>query len=148
MMAALLISGCTSTSSIDTAFADVQSPLAVADPLPPPAQPRPVDAPLPTAVESAALADDTVQTGSVSTLADSTARNTGTFPNINVEPPPAENHLTTGQSAALVQRMQALDAQLQSGRVSPTTEAARIAELERLAATHSEEVLRRIEAGE
>ena len=126
-MAAPLVAavGCTSTSTVDTAFSGIAPTEGVAA-LPPPASP---------AVETAPA-----QVGA--------PRNTGAYPNINDEPSPAATHITDAERTALLAEMQALQAGIAAGRVSPEASAARMAELERLAATHSDEVLRRIEAGE
>lgn len=70
---------------------------------------------------------------------------TGVFPNVNNEPPPAPNQITDAERAVLMAEMQALQAQLDAGRVPTEESQARLAELQRLAATHSDEVLRRIE---
>ncbi|QBK30861.1 hypothetical protein [Roseitalea porphyridii] len=136
-------SACTSTSTVDTAFSGVEPPVSNA-PLPPPASPAAEDAPVaPDAAPASgpATADAGVARPDPGVL----ARNTGAYPNINVEPPPASTHITDAERAALLAEMRALQAGVAAGRVSPEASAARLAELERLAATHSEEVLRRIE---
>lgn len=127
IIAALAVSGCTSTSTIDTAFSDIE-PAAGSAALPPPASPAVETAPAPAQVGA--------------------PRNTGTYPNINDEPPPASNHISDAERVELLAEMQALQAGIAAGRISPEASAARMAELERLAATHSDAVLRRIEAGE
>lgn len=129
------VSACTSTSTIDTAFSGVEPQVSSA-PLPPPASPVAEDAP---------VAPDTADAGVARPDPGVLARNTGAYPNINVEPPPASTHITDAERAALLAEMRALQAGVAAGRVSPQASAARLAELERLAATHSDEVLRRIE---
>ena len=116
VLALAWLAGCTSTSTIDTAFAGLGA--APAGPSPPPS---------PAGISPGAPLD------------------TGVFPNINEEPPPAATHITDAERAALLARMQALGAALQAGLAPPQARAARIAELERLAATHSDAALRRIE---
>ena len=110
--AGLMLGGCTSTSTIDTAFSDIADPAPVTGP---------ANAPIMQAGPS----------------------NTGAFPNLNDEPAPT---LSAGtDNAVLLAEMQALAAARASGRISPAAYQARIAELQRLAATHSAETLRRIE---
>lgn len=142
----MALSACSSTSTVDTAFSGVQPTVASA-PLPPPVAPGEAD--------RATLAPDGIAAAPASPGApaapaapDGVARNTGAFPNINLEPPPASTHITDAERAALLAEMQVLQAGIAAGRVTPQASAARMAELERLAATHSDEVLRRIEARE
>lgn len=137
------VSACTSTSTVDTAFSGVEPQVSSA-PLPPPAPPVAEDAP---AAPDAAPASGppTADAGVTRPDPGVLARNTGAYPNINVEPPPASTHITDAERAALLAEMRALQAGVAAGRVSPQASAARLAELERLAATHSDEVLRRIE---
>jgi hypothetical protein len=126
--AALTLAACTSTSSIDTAFSNVGQPVVAAplDPLPAPSQPAANQAPVPVASSSGPT-------------------NTGAFPNINNEAAPSQNQITDAERAAMLVEMQALQAQLDAGRVPTSSSQARLAELQRLAATHSDEVLCRIE---
>ncbi|MEQ8400173.1 MAG: hypothetical protein RIB53_06500 [Roseitalea porphyridii] len=137
------VSACTSTSTIDTAFSGVEPQVSSA-PLPPPASPVGEDAPV---APETAPASGPATTDAPFARPDPgvLARNTGAYPNINVEPPPASTHITDAERAALLAEMRALQAGVAAGRVSPQASAARLAELERLAATHSDEVLRRIE---
>jgi len=133
-----MLAGCTSTSTIDTAFSDVGQPVASAplDPLPAPSEPvEPLNAP------SAPVAGQPL----VPVPSSGAAINTGAFPNINNEPPPSPNQITDAERAAMTAELQALQAELDAGRVPTESSAARMAELQRLAATHSAEVLRRIE---
>lgn len=118
-LALACLAGCTSTSTIDTAFADLGAAPAGASALSSPAGIAP-GAPL----------------------------DTGVFPNINEEPPPAATHITDAERTALLTEMEALRAALLAGRVPPEAHAGRLAELERLAATHSDAALRRIEGGQ
>ncbi|WP_306117842.1 MULTISPECIES: hypothetical protein [unclassified Roseitalea] len=108
------LAGCTSSSSIDTAFADLA----------------------PTAPPAAHGSDLVPQVA---------IRNTGTYPNLNREP---QSRLQAGDPrtrTALFAQMQALAAARAAGRISTQAYRARLAELQRLAATHSDETLARIE---
>lgn len=136
--AGLMLAGCTSTSTIDTAFSDVGQPVASAplDPLPAPSEPlAPLNAP----------SEPFTQQALVPVPSSGAASKTGAFPNINDEPPPSENQITDAERAVMMAEMQALQAELDAGRVPTESSAARMAALQRLAATHSAEVLRRIE---
>ena len=117
---ALAAGGCTSTSTIDTAFSDIVPPAGTATSAP--------DA------SALALSDPAPNSG---------PRNTGTVPNIHDEPvarlqPGADN-------AALLAEMQALAAAHAAGRISSDAYLARMAVLQQLAATHSAKTLRQIE---
>lgn len=136
--AGLMLAGCTSTSTIDTAFSDVGQPVASAPLDPLPAASEPVD-PL------VASSEPFAQQALVPMPSSGAARDTGAFPNINNEPAPSPNQITDAERAAMMAELQALQAELDAGRVPTETSAARMAELQRLAATHSAEVLRRIE---
>lgn len=133
-----MLAGCTSTSTIDTAFSDVGQPVVSAplDPLPAPSEPL---------EQPSALSEPVAAQPLVPVPSSGAARNTGAFPNINNEPPPSQNQITDAERAAMMAEMQALQAELDAGRVPTESSAARMAELQRLAATHSAEVLRRIE---
>lgn len=136
--AGLMVAGCTSTSTIDTAFSDVGQPV-VATPLDPlPAPSEPLQAPN-------APSEPVSEQPLLPVPSSGAARDTGAFPNINNEPPPSQNQITDAERVAMMAEMQALQAELDAGRVPTGTSAARMAELQRLAATHSAEVLRRIE---
>ncbi|MBO6639909.1 MAG: hypothetical protein JJ920_18865 [Roseitalea sp.] len=125
---ALALAGCTSTSTIDTAFSGIGQPAATTavDPLPDPSIPA-AQQPLVPVASSGGPVDR------------------GVFPNVNNEPAPAPNQITEAERAAMMAEMQALQAELDAGRVPTEDSQARLAELQRLAATHSDEVLRRIE---
>ena len=133
---ALMLSGCTSTSTIDTAFSDIAQP-ATTEPLPPPAEPAPVAAAQSVTNEDVprlALTEPAVSAGPL---------DTGTFPNLNDEPEATLR--AEADNAALLAEMQALAAAQAAGRVSADAYRARMAQLQRLAATHSAETLRQIE---
>ncbi len=118
LAATVFVAGCTSTSQIDTAL-DVAPPALATPAAPPPPEdlaPR------------------------------ITVRNTGTFPNINVEPEPSLQQISPSESAALTAEMEQLRAAHASGRISTTAYQQRIAYLERLAQSHSREMVNRIEA--
>lgn len=134
----IMLGGCTSTSTIDTAFSDLGAPAQTAH-LPPPARPTALTTPVghnqaaPGQPAGASLAPD----------APAGPQDTGVFPNINDEPAPTLSAET--DNAALLAQMQALAAAQANGRISPVAYQARMAELRRLAATHSSETLRQIE---
>lgn len=113
--AVIAAAGCSSTSTIDTAFADVAQ----------------------TAPAPQSPANDIVPAIAL--------RDTGTFPNINVEPDSRLQPLGEAEQAQAVAAMQALAADHAAGRLSTAAYRARAAQLQRLAASHSAETLARIE---
>jgi len=66
---------------------------------------------------------------------------TGDYPNINVEPRGAVAQLTDAQRDELVAQMQALSRARAQGSVSNAEYERKLAELNRLAATHSQETI-------
>ena len=113
--AALALGGCASTSTIDTAFSGIAPPAA------------PETAPAAAGPPSVAL------------------RDTGTYPNINLEPQARLEPLDAAEQAAVIADMEALAARHAAGRISTAADRERAARLRRLAASHSAETLARIE---
>jgi hypothetical protein len=141
--------GCAGGNAIDrgvpqAAFIDDSAPF------PPPAQPpdaittpatanEAASAPAPSGTEAAEVPEDPLFTGS------GQASTTGNYPNINATPHGATSQLSDSQAAALKDQMAALAKAQDEGRVSPAQYSRRLAELRRLAATRSEEVIKQIE---
>lgn len=113
--AMLALGGCSSTSTIDAAFADVA----------------------PTNAQSAASGSDLAPAIAL--------RNTGTYPNINNEPQSRLEPFADGEEAQAIAEMQALANQHAAGQISTAAYRSRVAQLRQLAATHSDQTLARIE---
>ena len=73
-------------------------------------------------------------------------RDTGTYPNINDEPRPSLEQFSAGERAALVARARAVRQAHNQGRISDAVFRRQLAQLRRLARTHSDDMVARIEA--
>lgn len=124
-------SACAGGNAIDSGVPQAAIAPVAAEPLPAPVQPGQE-----IAAQAPAPVEDT---------SSGAPRNTGTFPNLNDEPARSTNQLTDAERDALMAEMQALQAQQQAGRVSAAAYQRRLAELKRLAATHSSTTIERIE---
>ena len=124
-----VLAGCAGGNAIDravpqAAFADANAPV-------PPERPI---------ADDAAISDaDPVFSGSARVA------ETGTFPNINEEPHGATAQLTDVQRDALVAEMQALAETHARGGITAAEYQRRLEQLRRLAATHSEDAIKKIE---
>jgi hypothetical protein len=100
---------------------------------------------------SAGLADfQPVETPAVTApprtaLSTGVPRNTGRFPRLNDEPTPSLNMITDEEKAGLEDKMRALKADHQAGRISASAYRARLLYLQNLARSHSRDTLSRIE---
>ena len=142
------LSGCTSTSQIDTALA-IQPVAATRAPLPAPAEPGRDSATrgdaYPVQPAGAAIAS-APKPAPADLVPQISVRNTGTFPNINEERAPALNQISEEERAAITAEMEALRAAHAAGRISASDYQARLAYLQRLAQSHSRDMVSRIEA--
>jgi hypothetical protein len=75
------------------------------------------------------------------------ARDTGSYPNLNIKPEVAAQQFTDAERTAKLSELQAERAQAEASP-GATTEAADNAELGKLAATHAGDTLKEIEAGQ
>lgn len=71
-------------------------------------------------------------------------RNTGTYPSLADEPAPSDNQFSNREARRLMAEMQALQRKQQAGVVDTESYKRRLAELQRLAQTHSDKKLRQI----
>lgn len=145
-----VLTACNSTSNIDTTLGSV-SPVSQQVPLPPPAAPgaeqaassvtetvAPVTSNAPDEQTALAEEDDLVPNISI--------RNTGTYPNINVEREPSLQQFTAKEQAQLSAYMEQLRAQHQDGAISTQQYQQQLVFLQNLARTHSRDALRQIGA--
>ncbi|MEM9999477.1 MAG: hypothetical protein AAF940_01235 [Pseudomonadota bacterium] len=161
-----MISGCSTTSDIDTTLGSV-SPTAQEGLLPPPARPdstelavqesAPAPAPAPAIVTQSEpqVPATPTQEGAVAQtppppvddlVPTLTMRNTGTFPNINEERAPSLRQFTPEERESLSAYMAELSALHQGGQLSTAQYERRLAYLQNLARTHSRDALRQIGA--
>ena len=73
-------------------------------------------------------------------------RDTGTYPNINDEPRPSLEQFSASERAALLARARAARQAHNQGRISDAVFRRQLAQLRRLARTHSDDMVARIEA--
>lgn len=71
--------------------------------------------------------------------------NTGRYPNLNIEPRAATAQMSDTERDILIQQMSSLNAAHGNGQISEAEYRRRVAELRRLAETHSGETIERIE---
>ena len=143
--------GCNSTSNIDTTLGTV-SPAQQQGLLPPPAVPEGtqtervapnVSPPTTSAVEPPPQTTTATNNDLVPKLE---IRNTGTYPNINVERQPSLQQFTPEEQARLTAYMMQLRAQHDGGSISTVQYQQQLAFLQNLARTHSRDALRQIGA--
>ncbi|MEO1747184.1 MAG: hypothetical protein AAFR27_00950 [Pseudomonadota bacterium] len=155
------VAACNTTSDIDTTLGSV-APVSQQQPLPPPAvpnntqsqsiltveqaaestpEPLPNETPAPPAAQGAAApsSDDDL-------IPQLEMRNTGTYPNINVEREPSLNQFTPQEQARLTAYMTQLREQHQAGTISTAQFQRQLSFLQNLARTHSRDALRQIGA--
>jgi hypothetical protein len=151
----LLVAGCAGGNAIDravpeAAFAESSTPL------PSPVEPgsEPVGTNTADPNENAALQTVAEETQSVlppeqeyDPVFSGTGQvaNTGEYPNLGLEPRGATTQMSDAQRNALLQQMRTLSISQQKGRISPAQYRRKVAELRRLAATHSSSTIRKIE---
>lgn len=161
LILAALISGCNTTSNIDTTLGSV-SPTGQDGLLPPPERPEnselaaQEDAPTPAIVtrsetQNAAPPAQEIAVAQTPPPVDDmvpnlTMRNTGTFPNINEERAPSLRQFTPEERESLSAYMEELSALHQGGQLSTAQYERRLAYLQNLARTHSRDALRQIGA--
>ena len=75
------------------------------------------------------------------------ARDTGSYPNLNIKPQVAAQQFTDAEKTAKLNELQAERTQAETSP-GATTEAADNAELGKLAATHADDTLKQIEGGQ
>ncbi|MEL6919975.1 MAG: hypothetical protein AAFO77_02970 [Pseudomonadota bacterium] len=160
------VSGCNSTSSIDTTLGSV-APTREQALLPPPAQPeasaqasapdRQANPSFPSAPQAAAIepVDVAAPVAVVTTptqlpgddlVPQLTIRNTGTYPNINDERAPSLEQFSAAERENLTNFMSSLKADHETGAISTAQYEQRLRFLQNLARTHSRDALRRIGA--
>jgi hypothetical protein len=132
-----VLAGCAGGNAIDqavpqAAFADANAPV-------PADRPATDAAASPGTDDSAAADTDPVFSGSARVA------ETGTFPNINEEPHGATAQLTDAQRDALVAEMQVLGETHARGGISTAEYQRRLEQLRLLAATHSDDAIKKIE---
>ncbi|MEL6817770.1 MAG: hypothetical protein AAFP80_03900 [Pseudomonadota bacterium] len=155
------ISACNTTSDIDTTLGSV-TPVSGQQPLPPPAVPDSVQTDTPDTEYSAPVsssqtqlladpqslsqADPAAQVSDDDLVPKLQIRNTGTYPNINVEREPSLQQFTPEEQAQLTAYMTQLRERHQAGSISTAQFQRQLAFLQNLARTHSRDALRQIGA--
>ncbi|MEO1746004.1 MAG: hypothetical protein AAFR13_05680 [Pseudomonadota bacterium] len=142
------MSGCTSTSGVDTTLGSVGQQSAAAAPLPPPAEPGTFDG---AAVDTAPAPSQSLATSAPTApppdlVPQVTLRNTGTFPDLREPPEPRIQQFTDEEQAQLTAYMEGLRTEQQAGRISTAQYEQRLRFLQQLARSHSRDALRRIGA--
>lgn len=150
MGAALMaVAGCAGGNPIDDA---VPTAAAIGQPaeFPPPSEPGALTATAtaaqefpqpPTATPPPVPAFDPAEA-----VSSGAPRDTGTFPTVNTEPPPATNQMTDAERARLLAEMNALRNQHERGQVDTEAYRKRLLYLQQLARNHSKDKIRQIEA--
>lgn len=130
------LAACSTGKAIDEGVPQAAYPEAP-DPLPAPVQPG----------TQTAMAPETTATTRTEPLFEGSGQvnRTGQYPNINVQPRGATTQMGTTEAANRMQQMQALSRALADGRISMAQYQRRLVELRKLAATHSQDTIEKIE---
>lgn len=166
LIGALALAGCAGGNAIDqgvptTALSSQSGAADATSAFPPPAQPDATRVQQPVAEEPAVASVQTTAGPAptpppVNTLGEPAASPTppplpprsvgGAFPQLGDEPASRLNPADLARNKALADQLDALRAQQESGQISAETYRLRLAELQRLGASHSDETLARIRA--
>lgn len=144
------LTGCTSTSQIDTAFSDLSAPQTEQSP----AQPTPavsdntVAAPVPTTSQATQTPTPAIDAPVTTTPPGTRPTPGGGFIAMGTERPPSPNQMTDAERDALLAQMQALQAASEGSGSDAAAAQRRITDIQQDVSAYEAEVLRRIETGQ